>query len=67
MDFSDDVIPNYSDLFSLTNKPKARLIYSGSIDAGKEEDFVLRSWLSDEYEINDDKEAFSFDVFVEAK
>jgi len=60
-------LPTYSDLFSLNDKPGARLIYSGTLDTNQEKEFILRSWLSDKYEITDDEESFSFDVFVEAK
>lgn len=60
-------IPSYSDLLALSSKPLGRLIYSGRIDGESEKVFILRSWLSDEYEIKEDEELFDFDIFVESK
>ena len=65
--YDKDNIPSYSDLTALSSKPFARQVYSGHIDGKTEEKFILRSWLSDEYEIKNEEELFDFDVFVESK
>ena len=57
----------YSDLYALNDKPNARLIYNGTLGKNEEEYFVLRSWLSDDYKIQDEEELFSYDVFIESK
>ena len=66
-DFNKGRIPTYLDLVSLSSKPAARLIYSGNLGGNEKQEFILRSWVSDFYNMSDEDELFGFDVFVESK
>lgn len=65
--FENENVINYSDLNALSSKPFARLIYDDILDSNEEKHFILRTWLSDEYEMIDKNETFDFDIFVESQ
>ena len=57
----------YSDLYTLTDKPGSRLLYKGSLVSGGTKNFILRSWVSDNYVISDEEAMFSYDIDVRIK
>ncbi len=62
--FKENKLPSFASLPVLSDKPNAKLLYSGTIKNQSKEKFKLRVWVSDLYSINKDKECFSFDIYV---
>lgn len=62
--FKENKLPSFTSLPVLSDKPNAKLLYSGTIKNQSKEKFKLRVWVSDLYSINKDKECFSFDIYV---
>ena len=62
--FKENKLPSFASLSVLSDKPNAKLLYSGTIKNQSKEKFKLRVWVSDLYSINKDKECFSFDIYV---
>lgn len=60
-------VPTYSDLLALSDHLESRLLYSGKLSGGEEQSFRLRSWLSDNYALEDETLNFQYDVHVRIK
>lgn len=57
-----NLLPVYSNLGALNDKPDGNLLYRGKIKANSLKRFKLRVWLSDTYVINKEEEVFSFKI-----
>lgn len=66
-DYNKNVVPTYLDLLSMSSLPAGRIVYSDVLDGNQEKSFILRSWVSDFYNMVEDEESFDFDVFVKSK
>lgn len=65
--FTNNMLPNYDDLLSLSDKPAGKLLYSGTIRGKTKENYKLRVWLSDTYAINTELERFNAKLSVKVK
>jgi len=65
--FNKKKVVSYYDLYSLSNKPGSRLLYSGSLKSGESKTFILRSWVADTYVLSSDEEGFSFNINARIK
>lgn len=65
--YNKNVVPTYLDLVSMSSLPAGRIIYSDSLEGNQEKSFILRSWISDFYNMVEEEELFDFDVFVKSK
>ena len=65
--YGKNVVPTYLDLLSMSSLPAGRIIYSDTLEENQEKSFILRSWVSDFYNMVEEEESFDFDVFVKSK
>ena len=65
--YDNNILPTYSSLLSLSNKPYSRLLYSGIISGGEKKSFKLKTWVSDSYTISDNLENFRVNIYVGVK
>ena len=65
--FKTKRIKSYYDLYVFNNKPGSKLLYTGTLGAGKNKHLILRSWVADTYVLSDREETFGFSVSVRIK
>lgn len=63
--YSGRVVPSYADLKVYTKNPAGKIIYSGKIKGGEEQDFTLKIWLADNYALTNDVKYFKGRIQVE--
>ena len=66
-EFAKNIIPTYSDLENLKDRPSSKLLYTGIINGHDTQNLKLRIWVSDSYAISTILESFRIDVDVRIK
>ena len=64
--FEKNLIPSYVQLKDISNKSGYKLLYAGELLSGKNQNFILRGWVSDSYGNITSNENFTFDIAVRA-
>lgn len=62
--FEKNLLPTFSNLLALSEKPNGILLYRGKISAKLGMRFKFRVWISDTYTLNNEEELFSFNINV---
>ena len=65
--YDSNILPSYKRLLSLSDKPYAKLLYSGSLSSEEKKNFILKTWVSDSYTISDNLEKFRVNVNIRVK
>ena len=65
--FESNIVKSYYDLYSLSDMPGSKLLYTGSLLPGETDSFILRSWLADSYIITQKVEDFNYSIDVRIK
>ena len=65
--YDSNILPSYKSLLSLSDKPYAKLLYSGSLSSEEKKNFILKTWVSDSYTISDNLEKFRVNVNIRVK
>ena len=62
--YNKNRIPLYDDLLVVDDLPGSRILYRGSIKGNSVEKFDFKTWISDNYSNNNQKEEFSYSIRV---
>lgn len=65
--YDSNILPSYKSLLSLSDKPYAKLLYSGRLSSEEKKNFILKTWVSDSYTISDNLEKFRVNVNIRVK
>lgn len=62
--FNENRVPLYDDLRAIDDLPGSRLLHRGTLKGNANEKFDLKSWISDNYSNNNEREEFNFSIHV---
>ena len=65
-EFTGNKLPSYDDFHYLEDKADSKRIHEGSLAPNEEKHFILRTWIAENYVVDNTEESFSFEIHARA-